>query len=129
MTKTMRTLILLAATSIPAACAYHTGIEAGTPTRLTTSQMASVDTGLRASLKDPDSARIAGVSAARGKDGTLTVCGHVNARNSFGGYTGFVPFSGFIIEGSRIFQVTSIGNPADDNYGIRVVCRDSGAPV
>lgn len=39
------------------------------------------------SLKDPESARFQGVHVKWG-----TVCGEVNAKNSFGGYTGFKRF-------------------------------------
>jgi hypothetical protein len=40
-------------------------------------------------LKDPESADFRNVSVAQ--DG-LTVCGEVNAKNSFGGYVGYRPF-------------------------------------
>ena len=39
-------------------------------------------------LKDPDSARFRDI-----KSSGDVLCGMVNARNGFGGYTGFVPFS------------------------------------
>lgn len=39
-------------------------------------------------LKDPDSARFGQI--AHGKAGAI--CGEVNARNSYGGYTGMTPF-------------------------------------
>lgn len=46
-------------------------------------------------LKDPDSAKVAGVRVMRfsgvGKTFTAT-CGTVNAKNSYGGYTGAKPF-------------------------------------
>lgn len=42
---------------------------------------------IRSRLKDPESAQFSGVIPVRHGD-TLTVCGEVNARNSFGGYTG-----------------------------------------
>jgi hypothetical protein len=40
-------------------------------------------------LRDPESVRYRNVAA--GPDGTH-VCGYVNAKNSFGGYVGFMPF-------------------------------------
>lgn len=44
-------------------------------------------------LKDPDSARYSGVKHAAGEGTVLGYyCGTVNARNSFGGYTGPIPF-------------------------------------
>lgn len=42
-------------------------------------------------LKDPDSARFDGLYVSR-KIGTPVVCGTVNAKNSFGGYSGKVRF-------------------------------------
>jgi hypothetical protein len=47
---------------------------------------------VKARLKDPDSAKFKGVYFVRGKAGVPVTCGQVNSRNSFGGYTGFVPF-------------------------------------
>lgn len=44
-------------------------------------------------LKDPDSARFRGVKAKWG-----TVCGEVNAKNSYGGYVGYRRF--YAIDGS-----------------------------
>lgn len=43
---------------------------------------------VRASLKDPDSAKFRGVV----KFSTGAVCGEVNAKNAMGGYVGFTPF-------------------------------------
>lgn len=45
---------------------------------------------VRAALKDPDSAKFSNV---RVKEGTAFVCGQVNAKNSFGGYVGPIPFA------------------------------------
>lgn len=47
-------------------------------------------------LKDPESARIRNVRVM--KEGGIPVCGEVNARNGFGGYTGYSHF--VIMEGS-----------------------------
>jgi hypothetical protein len=43
-------------------------------------------------LKDPDSARFGRIFEGRGVIGKTTICGEVNARNGFGGYTGMTPF-------------------------------------
>lgn len=54
----------------------------------------SAEKWVRATLKDPDSAKFSGLYVVRvpGKDKiggqTLYTCGWVNARNGFGGYTG-----------------------------------------
>ena len=39
-------------------------------------------------LKDPESARFGEIWALKGSNGHKCVCGYVNAKNSFGGYTG-----------------------------------------
>jgi hypothetical protein len=43
-------------------------------------------------LRDPASAKFDQLRAAKGKDGSLLVCGLVNAKNDSHGYTGFYPF-------------------------------------
>lgn len=48
---------------------------------------AATEAGVRRVLKDPDSAKIVIHQAFAMFDGTI-VCGMVNAKNSFGGYTG-----------------------------------------
>lgn len=48
---------------------------------------------LKASLKDPESAQIRNVTTATSLDGVAATCGEVNAKNSYGGYNGFTPFS------------------------------------
>lgn len=47
---------------------------------------------VRATLKDPDSAQFRNVALFLNESGTGRVCGEVNAKNSFGGYTGFEVF-------------------------------------
>ena len=39
-------------------------------------------------LKDPESARFAEIWALQGSNGNRSICGLVNAKNSYGGYTG-----------------------------------------
>lgn len=49
---------------------------------------------LKKSLKDPYSAVIEEIYAVQidGKEGLISYCGLVNAKNSYGGYTGIKPF-------------------------------------
>lgn len=47
---------------------------------------------LKNTLKDPDSAKFQNVRVIDQKGGAQVVCGEVNAKNSFGGYTGFQDF-------------------------------------
>ncbi|MEP0189758.1 MAG: hypothetical protein ABJP70_01220 [Erythrobacter sp.] len=49
--------------------------------------------GVRSRLKDPDSAEFRNVGYySGGSEGASAVCGEVNAKNSFGGFTGFERF-------------------------------------
>ena len=65
---------------------------------LTPEQVHQVQTDLRRFLRDPDSARFGAFAAAHrvSKPHTITVCGTVNAKNSYGGYTGSQPFVGML---------------------------------
>ena len=47
---------------------------------------------IRTKLKDADSAKFKNVYFNRGKDRVPVTCGLVNAKNSFGGYSGFEHF-------------------------------------
>jgi len=53
-----------------------------------------IETSVRTRLKDPESAQISHVGAYQDQSGQFVwICGLVNARNSFGGYVGNVPFA------------------------------------
>lgn len=60
------------------------------------------------SLKDPDSAKFGPVFAVQTDDGQAVACGHVNAKNSFGGYSGE---KGFIL-GSGIAVLEEEAGPS-----------------
>lgn len=69
-------------------------------------------------LKDPDSAKFRNISV---KDKTL-VCGEVNAKNSYGGYTGFTFFYSHIsaVDGT----LETIIRDSDGKYNIGgVLCK------
>jgi len=52
----------------------------------------AAERAVRGELKDPDSAQFRDVRANYTEDFGVTACGRVNARNEFGGYTGFRRF-------------------------------------
>lgn len=54
-------------------------------------------------LKDPESARFGEIWALSGTNGKRSVCGYINAKNSYGGYTGNQMFS-IISPGNSIIQ-------------------------
>ena len=84
-------------------------------TALTPPQQTLIEDAVRLELRDPDSAKF--------RHGKLNnkgeFCGFVNAKNGFGGYTGFTPFIGMIIHGTDIVLVTAINEAA----GIQCVER------
>ncbi len=51
---------------------------------------------IKEQLRDPDSAKFSGVFLPKGDKGNVSVCGNVNAKNSFGGYAGTVRFLVYI---------------------------------
>lgn len=53
-------------------------------------------------LKDPESARFGETWALNGSNGNRSVCGYVNAKNSYGGYTGQKMFA--LLSKSVIFE-------------------------
>jgi hypothetical protein len=68
------------------------------PTVVTHPGLQEAKAQVLANLKDPDSARFEGLREVHltsgGKGSTIdVVCGSVNAKNSMGGYVGFLPFA------------------------------------
>ena len=93
---------------------------------LTQAQKSIVESGVRQSLKDPQSAQFGQMYAS--EDGeTITVCGLVNSKNSFGGYVGMKPFMGALVNDK--FVPIGIGGPETETYAVMKVCHDKGLPV
>lgn len=78
--ETMRTVL---AYSITTAAYLETNSE--------NSAIAKAMTATAGMLKDPESARFRNLRVAGYADGSV-VCGEVNGKNSYGGYTGYQPF-------------------------------------
>lgn len=60
--------------------------------KISTKMRHGIEGDLKTGLKDPESARFGVMNAAKQLDGTITICGWVNAKNSYGGYSGEMPF-------------------------------------
>ncbi len=58
-------------------------------------EKAVIEQTIKDQLKDPDSARF---KWADYRTGSTVYCAEVNAKNSYGGYTGFVPFAVFVVQ-------------------------------
>ncbi len=82
-------------------------------------------------LRDPASAQFRNVRRSWSPNGSATFCGQVNARNGFGGYTGFQRFiSGATPSGRTSVQIDDQGGSVGD-YFERVWRSDcvDGEPV
>ena len=85
-----------------------------------------------ARLKDPESARfgpIRAVSRIWNGSEELVVCGWVNSKNSFGGYTGQTPYIGKFHK-NRDFELVAMGD-ASQTSALLVLgaCETAGIPI
>ena len=71
--------------------------------------------GVRDMLRDPDSAKFRNVRLSRGMNDVSgpVVCGEVNARNGFGGYTGY---GRFFSVGTNGFSVMEYGETSREGF-------------
>jgi hypothetical protein len=74
-------------------------------------------------LKDPDSVKFGQLFEGRGLSGKETICGEVNAKNGFGGYTGMTPFV-YFVETGRAMLITNPVNNAMTHEGIEAYFKD-----
>lgn len=80
--------------------------KSGTPTQLSPAQVQAVRDGIRMRLKDPMSAMFSDqILAAVAPDGEITACGLVNAKNSYGGYTGLQVYI-VLLQGNTVVDAT-----------------------
>lgn len=97
---------------------------------LTPAEKATLGRALAKGLKDPDSARWQWLRFPRApKSPSVTYCGMVNAKNSYGGYTGSAPFMGEIIvkDGKPVGGILGMaGSDKIANDIIHNECRKHG---
>ena len=94
---------------------------------LTVAQEEQVLDGLREKLKDPNSAILGQIKVGTEEGGTIPICGFVNAKNSFGGYTGDKPFIGMLLlPPTEIFFVLSIGGIEPVSIAVNNTCKRYG---
>jgi hypothetical protein len=86
-------------------------------------QMQLVYSGVQRVLSDPASAQFGEIYAGRKPDGTVYVCGSVNARTSSGAFTGDQPFYGTLDQ--RGFTPIKIGGTAEQSQAIQAYCRQT----
>lgn len=94
------------------------------PHPLTAAQKALIQEQIRQVLKDPDSAKFGAIAASKYQaDGTVYVCGLVNAKNGFGAYTGEQPFMGTLTN-DVVLTVQQFGSSGDLSGNLLVTCAD-----
>lgn len=94
------------------------------PVTLDAKQTAALHAGVRKVMKDPESARFGRHVAGRDPEGTIVVCGMVNGKNSYGGYTGEKPYMAEIKAGN--VGVIGIGAVETEVSAYFTVCRQQG---
>lgn len=98
-----------------------------TPMMLSPAQIKIVQAGTKKGLKDPDSARFGDIFLASVDDkGVITVCGYVNAKNSFGGYTGMEPFLGLLSNKPPVFIPVAFGGTDSETWAVNTQCAIHG---
>ena len=104
--------------------------ERSTPIPMAPYQIAAIQEGVKAALKDPESARFGDIKAGQRSNGDVVVCGWVNAKNSFGGYIGMVPFNGILADpSSDRFAFASAGGGRYGTEAVLEVCNMLGVPL
>lgn len=101
------------------------------PYAITAEDVTAIEAGVRSGLKDPASATFGpSMKAMLRTDGMVTVCGYVNAKNSYGGYVGMQPFMGLLtIKPVRYFGMTGMGGTDTDTTVIVLMCRKAGIEI
>lgn len=118
----------------------------GISSSLSSREIAAVKEGIIKGLRDPDSAKFGNMVAAAAKHETAGeikyVCGYINAKNSYGGYTGMTPYFGILEHApdikiwkfsinnwNWIFSNITIGGGDQENRVITGMCSDLVVPL
>lgn len=98
------------------------------PVELTAAQVELVKKGVASGLKDPESARFdSGFKAGRDDSSAIFVCGYVNAKNSFGGYTGAKPFIAGLTETAAV--LVGVGGTDIESQVVMQRCAEQGMAI
>lgn len=94
------------------------------PMALSVADVAQVKQAVTRQLKDPESARFGPIVGGKDATGRSYACGVVNAKNSFGGYTGDKPFVVKVEDGpaGRTFDPIVIGGADVDTATASMAC-------
>jgi hypothetical protein len=116
-------LLLAGCAADPAPQAQTGSVEVYQRVSLAPQQAQLVYSGVQRLLSDPASAQFGQIFAGRKPDGTVYVCGSVNARTSSGAFTGDQPFYGTLDQ--RAFTPIKIGGSEEQSRAIQAYCRQT----
>lgn len=127
----MKRLVALVGLALLAGCQAPSAPTAKTqpkPYSMTKEDVQAVEAGIKVRLKDPTSPLFGPMKAAN-QGASVTVCGTVNSKNSFGGYTGYQPYAGVLYSAgaNRAFTLDHVGNSPYAQQFIYERCRREGA--
>ena len=117
-------LFAIASCAMLSGCAHAQDAPAGggvplPPAQLTNGMQQAAETAVGGKLKDPYSAHYKDFRAYQQDSSTFIICGTVNAKNSYGGYVGDVPFIAYVASGvgqkaGQYFPIGANIAPPDD---------------
>lgn len=120
----MRFIVCGAAALILAAC-QTAQAPRGQPVTLTAAQIASIQSAVRGTMREPASAEFLGQPRGVGlPSGEVIVCGAVKGRNGFGGMTDWQPYAGTLL-GDQ-FRAERVGGTPHEMEVTMMTCRDFG---
>jgi hypothetical protein len=116
-------LLLAGCAADPGPQAQTGSVEVYQRVSLAPQQAQLVYSGVQRVLSNPASAQFGQIFAGRKPDGTVYVCGSVNARTSSGAFTGDQPFYGTLDQ--RAFTPIKIGGSEEQSRAIQAYCRQT----
>ncbi|MBZ9678937.1 hypothetical protein [Mesorhizobium sp. ES1-1] len=112
-----------------AACVTKQPTDFNRPYALSEVEQKIVKFGVATSLKDPGSPIFGNMAASISDKGVVQVCGTVNAKNSYGAYTGLQPYLGVLATsgaGNKVFVVNGIAGPRYSAQAVIMTCAQRG---
>jgi hypothetical protein len=116
-------LLLAGCAADPGPQAQTGSVEVYQRVSLAPQQAQLVYSGVQRVLSNPASAQFGQIFAGRKPDGTVYVCGSVNARTNSGAFTGDQPFYGTLDQ--RQFTPIKIGGTQEQSQAIQAYCRQT----
>lgn len=129
----MKKMVLEGAVLLALALASSTVFAQSRPA--TTAEIAMVRAALQDQLKDADSAKFRNVKIATAGEHKGTICGEVNAKNSYGAYGGYSAFMGMYVgpkdytDAATVHHKASViilGVDESDSSVVANVCTNDG---